>query len=97
MLVSSTADNQVPLSDEEKIAIQQQLERLLLNPHFSNSRRFPSFLRYVVAQTIEGKSESLKERVLGIAVFNREPDYDTTLDPIVRVTAVEIRKRIAQY
>ena len=97
MLVSSTADNHVPLSDEEKIAIQQQLERLLLNPHFSNSKRFPSFLRYVVTQTIEGKSELLKERVLGFAVFNRKPDYDTTLDPIVRVTAVEIRKRIAQY
>lgn len=41
--------------------------------------------------------EPLKERTLGIEVFGREPDYDTNLDPVVRTTAVEIRKRIAQY
>ena len=30
-------------------------------------------------------------------MFGRAPDYDTNLDPVVRTTAVEIRKRIAQY
>jgi hypothetical protein len=30
-------------------------------------------------------------------VFGRDPDYDTNADPVVRTTAVEIRKRIAQY
>ena len=44
-----------------------------------------------------GHSEPLKERTLGIEVFGRAPDYDTNLDPVVRTTAVEIRKRIAQY
>ena len=39
----------------------------------------------------------MKERTLGIEVFGREPDYDTNLDPVVRTSAVEIRKRIAQY
>ena len=39
----------------------------------------------------------LKERTLGIAVFGREPSYDTSTDPVVRATAGEIRKRIAQY
>jgi hypothetical protein len=34
---------------------------------------------------------------LGIAVFGREPSYDTATDPVVRATAGEIRKRIAQY
>ena len=32
-----------------------------------------------------------------MAVFHRPPDYDANADPIVRVTAGEIRKRIAQY
>ena len=39
----------------------------------------------------------MKERTLGIEVFGREPDYDTNLDPVVRTTAAEIRKRLAQY
>src|SRR5207237_881398 len=46
---------------------------------------------------LQGHAEPLKERTLGIEVFGREPDYDTNLDPVVRTTAVEIRKRIAQY
>ncbi len=85
------------LNDEEKAAIHAQLERLLENPHFSHSRRFPSFLRYVVEQTLSGQTDNLKERTLGIEIFGRNADYDTSSDPIVRVTAAEIRKRIAQY
>jgi len=51
----------------------------------------------VVERSLHGHSEPLKERTLGIEVFGRAPDYDTNLDPVVRTTAVEIRKRIAQY
>jgi hypothetical protein len=51
----------------------------------------------VVERALQGHSEPLKERTLGVEVFGREPHYDTNLDPVVRTTAVEIRKRIAQY
>jgi hypothetical protein len=85
------------MSEEEKSAIREQLERLLGNPHFSHSRRFPSFLRYVVEVTLSGQEAVLKERTLGAEIFGRLADYDTASDPIVRVTAAEIRKRIAQY
>ncbi len=84
-------------SEKDKHAIEAQLERLLANPHFSNSRRFPSFLRYIVNATINGQADLLKERTLGIEIFGKDPDYDTAVEPIVRVTAAEIRKRIAQY
>lgn len=53
--------------------------------------------RHIVENTLTGRPERLKERTLGIEVFARDPDYDTNLDPVVRVTAGEIRKRIAQY
>lgn len=86
-----------PFTQEEKEAASQQLERLLSNPYFSHSRRFPSFLRYVVEKTLAGQEEDLKERTLGVEIFGRRADYDTSSDPIVRVTAAEIRKRIAQY
>jgi hypothetical protein len=75
----------------------QQLERLVASKHFRNSKRYPSLLRFVVEQTLAGNTEGLKERTLGIHVFNKSSDYDTNADPIVRVTAGEIRKRIAQY
>jgi hypothetical protein len=84
-------------TQQEKLAIQAQLERLLANPYFSHSRRFPSFLRFIVNMTANGQADMLKERTLGIEIFGKNADYDTALDPIVRVTAAEIRKRIAQY
>ncbi len=83
--------------EQESRAIREQLERLLLHQTFRNSKRYPSLLRYVVEHTLEGNVEQLKERTLGIEVFGRELDYDTNLDHIVRSTAGEIRKRIAQY
>jgi len=84
-------------TEQEKARIQIQLDRLLANIHFSNSKRFPSFLRFIIREELEGRGDQLKERTLGIEVFGRDASYDTTADPIVRVTAAEIRKRIAQY
>ncbi len=82
-----------PLGDE----VREQLGRLLANPFFSHSKRFPTFLRFVVEHTLAGNSENIKERTLGIEIFGRDAEYDTASDPIVRVTAAEIRKRVAQY
>jgi hypothetical protein len=80
-----------------RAVILAQLERILANPLFKNSKRYPTLLRYVVERTLDGHPEELKERTLGIEVFGRDPEYDTNLDPVVRTTAAEIRKRLAQY
>lgn len=74
-----------------------QMELILASQHFSHSKRSQLLLRYIVAKTLEGQVSILKERTLGVEVFGRSPDYDTNADPIVRMTAGEIRKRIAQY
>jgi hypothetical protein len=89
--------NHTEQSVVEKAAIQNQLARLLVSPYFSHSRRIPSLLRYVIDQTLSGQPDMLKERTLGIELFGRDADYDTASDSIVRVTAAEVRKRIAQY
>ena len=83
--------------EAEARAIGEQLERILADPLFRNSKRYPNLLRYVVEQSLQGNIAHLKERTLGIEVFGRKPDYDTNLDPVVRTSAGEIRKRIAQY
>jgi hypothetical protein len=85
------------LSAENREAVRLQMERLLASPHFRNSRRYTDLLRYVIQQTIDGHADVLKERTLGIEVFGREPNFDTSGDSIVRVAAAEVRKRLAQY
>jgi hypothetical protein len=78
-------------------AIRDELDRLLASPFFNQSRRFPNFLRFVVEHALAGNADHIKERTLGVEIFGRDADYDTATDPIVRVTAAEIRKRVAQY
>ncbi len=78
-------------------AVLQQLDRMLRSRHFRNSRRYPAFLGHIVRRTLKGDHDSLKERILGIEVFKRPHDYDTGADPVVRITAGEVRKRIALY
>src|SRR5580692_7203100 len=97
MLADPIAENHAVLTQAEKTAVQEQFERLLASSYFSHSKRFPTFLRFVVQHALAGQGDLLKERTLGIEIFGRSPDYDTAADPIVRVTAAEIRKRIAQY
>ena len=97
LLPEQATESWTPFSEAEKGAIQQQLEQLLSSPLFHSSKRYPSFLRFVVARVLAGQTDQLKERILGVEIFGRPADYDTNADPIVRVTAAEIRKRIEQY
>ena len=77
--------------------VREQLARMLGSHLFCQSRRYAPLLRFIVEESLQGRGEVLKERLLGIHVFHREPAYDTAADPIVRVTIAEIRRRIAQY
>lgn len=77
--------------------VRTQLEKILATGLFQNSRRYPSLLRHVVESALEGTATDLKERTLGVAVFGRDPAYDTSADPIVRTTASEVRKRLEEY
>jgi hypothetical protein len=85
------------LSPVDGAAVRAQLERILLSPPFRNSKRYPAFLRYVVEQELSGASSELKERTIAIDVFGKDPYYDPAVDPVVRISAGEVRKRLAQY
>jgi hypothetical protein len=97
LLPEQVTESRAPSSEVEKSAVQEQLERLLASSLFNSSKRYPSFLRLVVARVLAGQTDQLKERILGVEIFGRAADYDTNTDPIVRVTAAEIRKRIELY
>jgi hypothetical protein len=77
--------------------IQQALEDVLQGPSFRSSRQCQTLLRYLVAHTLAGEENLLRERVIGTQVFGRAPDYDTGNDPVVRSRVGEIRKRLAQH
>src|SRR5215813_9701810 len=74
-----------------------ELDRVLASQVFRSSRRCQSLLRTITEHSIAGDVDSLKERALGVEVFGRPVDYDTSQDPIVRASAAEVRKKLAQY
>ena len=84
-----------PGSEQDRQLIRDELAALLKTVHFANSKRYPALLSYVVEKTLAERTDELKERILGIEVFHRSPDYDTNSDTIVRVAAGEVRKRLA--
>ncbi len=87
----------LPTTDADRELVRRQMERILATPLFRNSKRFPAFLQYTVEHALKADTGSLKERTIGIEVFGREPTYDTSQDPVVRMTAGEVRKRLAHY
>jgi hypothetical protein len=86
-----------PNSEAERELVLAELEAILASYHFRGSKRYPALLRYVVETALDGRAADLKERTLGVDVFGRDPQYDTNTDPVVRISAGEVRKRIAQY
>lgn len=78
-------------------AVRAELDRVLGSPAFSASQRSREFLRFVVEETLAGRADQLKERSIAMAVFARGESYDPGGDSIVRVKAVEVRKRLAQH
>ncbi len=86
-----------PQTKQDRDAILRELEAVLASPHFCNSKRYPTLLQYIVDNTLAGKLDQLKERTLGVEVFERQPTYDTNTDTVVRYTAGEVRKRLLLY
>jgi hypothetical protein len=86
-----------PFFRVEPEAVREQVERVASDPLFRNSKRYSGLLRFIADRSLDGRTADLKERIIGIEVFGRSPDYDTSLDATVRVTANEVRKRLALY
>jgi hypothetical protein len=95
-LVGSEAGNSV-LEGVDRSAVLRELENILGSPSFRSSGRSKQFLSYVVLHKLDGHDELLKERSIGADLFHRPPDYATGDDPVVRVLAGEVRRRLEQY
>jgi serine/threonine-protein kinase len=90
--VGSAEELSLPLE-----AIRAQLERILSSGTFSRSGRLVRFLRFSVEQALSGNQDCLKEQTIGIQAFDRKPDYDPRIDPIVRVEARRLRSKLKVY
>ncbi|MDR3675784.1 MAG: hypothetical protein P4N24_09860 [Acidobacteriota bacterium] len=93
-----TPTGQIHLSEDRKREALEELARILKSDFFRGSRNCCRFLEYSVLHTLQGNAQSdIRERIVGVEVFDRPPSYNASEDPIVRVTANDVRKRLAQF
>jgi len=78
-------------------SVSAQLERMLSRPPLVSSPTLCRLLRFLVEETLAGRSAEINEYNLGVRIFHRSADFNPRIDPIVRVQTHYLRARLAQY
>ena len=85
------------LTKLEKDEVGIALERILANDKFAQSDRMGKFLRYIVGETLAGRSDRLKEYPIAIEAFERDESFDPQTSSLVRVEAGRLRTKLHEY
>jgi hypothetical protein len=72
-------------------------ERITASPSFQRSPRLREVLRYIVESALQDPPLALTEHQIGVSIFNRPPQYDSSSDTIVRVQVSQLRKKLEHY
>ncbi len=77
--------------------VRQVVQRILSSKHFSNAPTKQRFLHLIIEAYIDGREDKLNEYMIGCEVYARNETYNPALDPIVRVGAHGLRKKLQSY
>lgn len=77
--------------------IEKQVERVVGSSDFEGSDRIRRFLRFVVGEALNGRTETIKAYSIALAVFGRDETFDPNADPIVRIEAGRLRRALERY
>ena len=87
----------VPASSSNFEEEKKELEWLLHSPEISRSSSFVRFLSFVCNKYFEGAARDIREYSIAVEALGRkESSFDSHVDPIVRVTARALRKRLCE-
>ena len=76
----------------------EALRRVLEHPEISRSASLVRFLGYICNKYFEGQTDEIREYSIAVdALGRREGSFDSRVDPIVRVTARALRKKLSDY
>ncbi|HZR03880.1 MAG TPA: hypothetical protein VFA81_11980 [Burkholderiales bacterium] len=84
-------------SQSDQKSVREELDRILKSTAFAQSRRRQRFLEYIVNETLAGRGERIKGYTIAREVFDRPEDFDSNVDPIVRMEAARLRDRLREY
>lgn len=73
------------------------VQRIARSKSLGRSEQLARFLLYVCRRMLTEHGDELNEQHIGVALFGRAPDYDSSADGIVRSHATRLRHRLAHY
>jgi hypothetical protein len=73
------------------------LERIAASDPFQKSKRLRDLLLFLGERSLQDPYCTLREQEIGVEVFGRSPDYDTSHDTLVRVHVSQLRKKLQAY
>jgi hypothetical protein len=73
------------------------LERVAASDSFQKSKRLRDLLLYLGERSLQDPHCTLREQEIGVEVFGRPPDYDTSHDTLVRVHVSQLRKKLQEF
>src|SRR3954463_10828276 len=77
--------------------IRQHIERVCRSEVFRTTPRLRDLLVFLTSRSVSNDGHGLKETLIGVEFFGRDPAYDPKKDPIVRVEAHRLRRRLIDY
>lgn len=81
----------------ERREIDEQLSRILGSACFRTSPVLQSFLRFIVAKSMDCREDDLTEHSIAREVFSRDSDFDCSVDTVVRTHAYRLRQKLKEY
>ncbi len=73
----------------------EELERILNDPEISRSQSLVRFLSFICNKYFDGQTDDIREYTIAVEALGRkESSFDSHIDPIVRVTARSLRKKL---
>ena len=72
--------------------IRTALDRVVTSAHLGKSPQLANFLRFVVAETLAGRTERIKAYTIAADALGRDASFDPQNDPIVRVEVSRLRR-----
>ncbi len=78
-------------------AVRQHLSKVLSGSEFQTSPMLRDFLRFIVEKTLAGQTQEIKGYTVATQVLGRQADFDAGKDPIVRIMAGRLRRRLERY
>ncbi len=94
-MASAKSEEPAPLPPTAE-QIKNQLDRILSSQSVHLPERARKFLRFVVIETLAGRSQYLKAYTIADIVFGRQ-NFDAQSDPAVRIEAGRIRRELERY